>query len=399
MTITKKSIPACALWGSIVLILQMASCVPSPVSNPPGEYSPLVDYIEKDDRFRPLYVFNDFEEDFDEESHRASLGFFNAHPALLKKIKKDIKGRPLRWRLDNLSYRFVFVPEEREDYAVLFKKYCEDVVDYVLNKTELVNPYHDILTLSEERPDVSERGVTVFLVHNLAKEYVAKYEFRGGRHKKVVVNLEGTVFSGRVGAYTTEILLEKDGGFHFIKNHYTIWQNSAKNPYTALKVPVEETLHIALRKNTEQAIQVELESQGVHHTKKIERIVDKWMAVEEAVVGGLAHALLPPFVEKYFDNLPPSLIDQDVESLRSFPKYRFLNRGIEIVENLGYRKAIEIYQEDPGVFKDLLSLKRPAETMGNPMGGTMGKTMGKTMGNPMGNPMGYPMGNPMGNPL
>lgn len=367
MNSTKENILAWKTWGFLVLIFGTLSCVSRPVFNAQREYSPLVDYIEIEDRSKPLYVFNDFEEDFDEESHRASLGFFNSHPALIKRIKKDIKGRPLRWRLDNLAYRFVFVPEEREDYAVLFKKYCEDVVDYVLNETELVNPYQDILTLSEEKPDVSERGVTVFLVHNLAKEYVAKYEFRGEKHKKVVVELEGTVFSGKVGAYTTEILLDKNGGIHFTKNHYTIWQNSAKNPYTVLKVPVEETLHIALRKNTEQAILSELETKRVHQTKKIDRIVDEWLAVEEAVVGGLTHDLLPPFVDKYFDNFPPSLINQDIESLRSFRQYRLLKKGIELVETMGYRKTINLYQEDPGVFKNLLSLKRPPEAGGDPL--------------------------------
>jgi hypothetical protein len=361
MSVAKKTIRSWTKWGLFVLILGTASCVSGPVE-PQGEYSPLVDYIEIQDRSTPLYVFNDFEEDFDEESHRASLGFFKDHPSLIKRIKKDIKGRPLRWRLDNLSYRFVFVPEKRENYAVLFEKYCENVVHYVLYETELMNPYQDIQTLSEERPDVSERGVTAFLVHNLAKEYVAKYEFKSGRHKKVVVELEGTVFSGKVGAYTTEILLKKDGGFSFTKNHYTIWQNSAKNPYTALKVPVEETLHIALRRNTEQAILVDLESRGVRQVKKIEQIVDNWMAVEEAVVGGLAYALLPPFVEKYFDDFPPSLIERDIESLRSFRQYRLLKKGIALVEDMGCRKTIEIYQEDPGVFKDLLALKRPPET-------------------------------------
>ena len=361
MTMAKKTIPVWAKWGLFFLTLAIVTCTSGSVE-PQREYSPLVDYIEIKDRSTPLYVFNDFEEDFDEESHRASLGFFHDHPALIKRIQKDIKGRPLRWRLDNLSYRLVFVPEKREDYAVLFEQYCEDVVAYILNETEFMNPYQDIQTLSEERPDVSKRGVTAFLVHNLAKEYVAKYEFKSGRHKKVVVELEGTVFSGKVGAYTTDILLEKDGGFSFTKNHFTIWQNSAKNPYTALKVPVEETLHIALRKNTEQAIQVELESKKVHQVKKIERIVDDWMAVEEAVVGGLAYALLPPFVEKYFDNFPPSLIKQDIESLGSFRQYRLLKKGIELVEDMGYRKTIEIYQEDPGVVKDLLALKRPPES-------------------------------------
>ena len=82
------------------------------------------------------------------------------------------------------------------------------------------------------------------------------------------------------------------------------------------------------------------------------------MAVELAVVGGLAYALLPPFVEKYFNNFPPSLIEQDIESLRSFRQYRLLGKGIELVEEMGCPKTIETYQKDPGMIKDLLSFKR-----------------------------------------
>ena len=54
--------------------------------------------------------------------------------------------------------------------------------------------------------------------------------------------------------------IKKDGTIEFERNNYTIWQNSAQLPYNALIVPIEETLHIALRPHTEKAIQDELKN-------------------------------------------------------------------------------------------------------------------------------------------
>ena len=45
-----------------------------------------------------------------------------------------------------------------------------------------------------------------------------------------------------------------------MRNNYTIWQNSAQLTYNALIVPIEETLHIALRPYTEKAIRNEIEN-------------------------------------------------------------------------------------------------------------------------------------------
>jgi len=53
----------------------------------------------------------------------------------------DLNDKAPKWKLDKLAYRLVFVPEVREAYATLFETYCNDVIDYTLEETELNNPF------------------------------------------------------------------------------------------------------------------------------------------------------------------------------------------------------------------------------------------------------------------
>jgi len=340
--------------GLIFVVVLLTSCIIRYAPDSQTDYSRLVELIKTDDLSTPLYAFNDFEEDFDEDTHRASIKFLNGHTALIKKIQKDLEGKTLKWRLDKIVYRMVFVPEKRKEYAALFETYCSDVIEYTLAETKLSNPYQTLRTLVEKTPDVANEGVTAFLVHNLAKEYVARYTFINREHKKVVIELRGTVFSGKVGSYTTNIFMDENGEFRFIRDDCTIWQNSARNPYTVLMVPVEETLHIALREHTERAIKDQLKLKPVQGLGDVERIADDWMAVEEAIVGGLVYATLPQFLEEHIHNLPNSLIEKDIESKMEFDQYRYLKKGIEVVESMGCKKAVKIYKEDPTKFKELL---------------------------------------------
>jgi len=78
-----------------------------------NDYFRLVDLIEREDQEKPLYVFNDFAREFDHDSHEASLDYFNQHPELIRRIKKELGGREIRWRLDSLMHRLLFVPETR----------------------------------------------------------------------------------------------------------------------------------------------------------------------------------------------------------------------------------------------------------------------------------------------
>ena len=71
-------------------------------------------------------------------------------------------------------------------------------------------------------------------------------------------------------------------------------------------------------------------------------------------MGGLVYATLPQFLEEHIHNLPNSLIEKDIESKMEFDQYRYLKKGIEVVESMGCKKVVKLYKEDPMEFKELL---------------------------------------------
>ena len=148
--------------------------------------------------------------------------------------------------------------------------------------------------------------------------------------------------------------MSEDGSIEFLKEKYTIWQNSAENPYTALMVPAEETLHIALRDHTERAIRNTLVGMDPQSPKNAQKIVEDWIAVEEAVIGGIVFLLLPPILEDYLVGLPESWIAKDRDAKIQHERYRYLEKGITVVEKIGYQEAIRLYSENPATFRDLL---------------------------------------------
>jgi len=335
----------------------MATSCMSHIPQSSKGYSRLVELIKLAEREEPLFVFNDFEEDIDGECYRISLDYFNDHADLIRKMQKDLGGGELRWRIDSFKHRLLFVPEQRAEYATLFQNYCNEVIDYTLDKTKVDNPYEKIQTLLLERPDIPDRGMTVFLVHNLAREFNATFSFFNPKKAAPIttIKLSGKVFTGIVGSYTTNIYIRENGTFKFVEDNYTIWQNCTKNPYTVLMVPIEETLHIALREQSHREIEEQIVLNSVTSKGKMEKIVKDWMAVEEAVVGGLVHALLPHFVKNHVNNLPYSLIEEDIKSKCELERYCYLEKGIEVVKTMGYKEVIKMYKNSPMQLKKLLT--------------------------------------------
>jgi hypothetical protein len=320
-----------------------------------GDYFQLVDLIQVQSKETPLQVFNEFEEGFNEDSHKANLLYFNEHPGLVRRINDDLDGGAVHWRLENLKQRLLFVPEERKEYAELLEGYCKDVIKYVLDKTDLKDPYDRIETLHQERPKISGTNVTAFLVNNLAEESVCTYTFSNHKNKAVKIELRCKVFLGEVGSYTTNIHLKDDGNFEFSKNNYTIWQTSAENPYQVLMVPIEETLHILLRDYTHRAIREQIKRNSVKDIREVKKIVDEWIAVEEALAGALVNVLLPSFVKQYSGPLPRGTIQKAMDSRREYERYRYLDRGIQIIKNMDIKDAIRLYIQNPEKFKTLLT--------------------------------------------
>jgi hypothetical protein len=327
----------------------------TPASDSSNSYVRLLELIKLEDMEGPFFAFNDFEKSFDKDLHRANIEFFNQHHDFVTKIQADLDNQSIHWRLENISQRLLYVPETREEYAALFESYCNDVIGDILKLTELKNPYTKIHTLGSNKPENSEaKGINAFIVHNLAKEYVATYMFSNEERKEIAIDLTGKILLNEVGSFSSYIYLNENGSFEFTRDRHTIWQNSAKNPYTALMTPVEETLHIALRQYTERGIKDRIENSAVKTLKEVKAIVEDWISVEEAIVGGVAYALLPSIVEKHIHNLPEFLVEADIETKSEFKKYRHLRKGIKIVEQLGYKKTIKMYQDDPTAFRNLL---------------------------------------------
>ncbi|NIV98344.1 hypothetical protein GWN26_04000, partial [Candidatus Saccharibacteria bacterium] len=318
---------------ALIITVFMALASVNSYAEAAGDYSRLLEFIQLDDQQQPLYVFNDFEEEFDKASHRATRQYFKENPGLIQRIKDKLKGGKLRWKLKNLKHRLLFVPENRAEYVTLYKDYCLDVIHAILDKTGFSNPYDSIQTLKRSKPVRHEKneGVTVYIVHNLAKEYVGTYVFSNQTDKKVKIELKGKLFSGDVGAYTSTLVMDEEGDIEFVKDKYTIWQNSADNPYTALIVPAEETLHIALRDYTESAIKRAVQQSHLRSLKSVGKIVEDWMAVEEAIVGGIVYRLLPGILEERIEDLSLSYIEMDIIAKSEFEKYRHLEKGITIV--------------------------------------------------------------------
>jgi len=339
------------------IFLSVLSCLSFPQPDESVEYSRLVEFIRLEDKNEPLYAFNDFEEKFDRECHEASLDYLNRNPGLVEKIKSDLNSDTLKWKMLSLKRRLVYVPEDRKKYAELYRDYCRAVIDFILAETKLDNPYLDILNLERDVPEIpnSADGVTVFLVHNLAKEYIGTYSFfNETRKKKVNLALSGKVFTGEIGSFSSMLHLKKDGQLEFVHNRFTIWQNSANSTYNTLILPIEETLHITLRPYTEAAIEAQVDQAGAKTSQAIRDIVAQWIAVEEAVAGGLTHYYFPRVTGKFFQNFELSEINRALEQKMQLQKYKYLKKGIRIVDRLGSERVLKIYRNDPKKFRELL---------------------------------------------
>jgi hypothetical protein len=334
---------------SAALFLNVQQCLASV-----RDYSPLLQFVTDRNEEGVLHAFNGFRNTPDKSSHKYCLAYLKDHPELIKKIQSDLGGGEVNWSLDDIKERLLFAPERRRDFGELFQSYCMDVVRYVLEKTGLPNPYERVEMLTGDMPSMPNGQISAFIVHGLVKESVASYTFTNKGDKFVNIKLNDRTSLGEIGSYSSEINVGADGALHFVMNKYTVWQDCASNPYTVLMVPAEETLHILLRKYTNEAIKEQVMHEAAGGSPDIRKTAEGWLAVEEAVVGGLVHSLLPPFLERHVGSLSSSYVRQDLDSKLQFHKYRYLRRGISLVENRGYREVLRMYMANPAKVRDLL---------------------------------------------
>ena len=317
-------------------------------------------FILTDDQHNPLVAFGEVQHRIDASLSRENRAYLGGNQALMDKIRTELASDSLQWQLARTSMRLMIVPEQRPAYAALFENYCQAAVDFVLAETCLPNPYHAITTfqVDDERDLATSArgGVTAYLVHNIADVYTEEYVFSAAEDSgpQVKIKLSNRNFNGEVGSYSSYMVVDDNQVMKFIRSPYTLWQNSAEDPLNVLIAPVEETLHIALRDFTEEAIAHRLASRSDISRPFIDQVVEEWLAVEEAAVGGLVRQLMPEIMSRFLTAWPHADLDATLEARLAFDKYRYLNQGIRIVEELGIESFIDLYRQDPRAFRSML---------------------------------------------
>jgi len=107
-----------------------------------------------------------------------------------------------------------------------------------------------------------------------------------------------------------------------------------------------------LRSTTERAICSEL-SNDDGRSSEINRVIEDWVAVEEAVAGGLVYQLLPDFLEQHLAGFKSVWIDDDLIEKKKMDRYRYLCSGIQAVMRLGVVETLDLYQDNPHKFRSL----------------------------------------------
>jgi hypothetical protein len=345
---------------NLCLLLLLAGVVSANVSANQAKdfkYRNLFKSLGAFERSTDFIAYTAFEVDHDKAEHRDSLEYLNSHPELIKQIRNDLGSEDIHWQLEGLSSRLLYVPENREEVAGLFTDYCRETIEDVLERTGLINPYSSISILSDNTPvDPEVLGIKAVIVQDLAREYVARYQFSGNTKKRIEIGLSGRTSINEVGSYSSYIQYsEENKDWQFFRNQRTVWKSVSENPYTVLMTPLEETLHIALRKHTEKAILAAVKAiPKTPSLQEIKDVVEEWLAVEEAIVGGLVYSLVPEVVIRRIPDLPREWIQADLDTKAQFDKYRFLPQAIKMVQSYGLKKCIQAYEEDPVATRSLL---------------------------------------------
>ena len=319
----------------------------------------LLDFIRMDERQNPLVEFTQTSDGLDAALSLENRKFISQNEALLEDIRTELNSSALSWKLRQATTRLMVVPEPHPDYAALFERYCHAVIDYVLQETRLPNPYQAVTTLDGPPAgpiQSGDAGITAYLVHNIADVYSEEYEFFApiDTDRSIRITLDNRTYHGEIGSYSSYLVIDEDRQYRFEHNPYTLWRNSADDPLNVLIVPVEETLHIALRDATEGAIKTRLTDQPPSTRADMEAVVEEWLAIEEAAVGGLVSALLPEILNRILDGDSTADVMRTLAERHAFDKYRYLDQGIEVVNTIGIQSTIAVYLEQTDHFKAML---------------------------------------------
>ncbi len=305
---------------------------------------------------KPLLTFRDFVQDFDPEVERRLYQEIADRQDLIERLKRriDFESR-LSMKIDDIKTKLLFVPELREKYVEAYLAYCRRAVAFTCKRLNQPEIYRRIVPLTRPFPNIPTKTVTAYLVHRLIKEYVATCTFTGEGGTPVRYNISGAFVSRQLGAVGLTISCPQPGLFSLKRTPYSIWQNDAASRFNLIAVPIEESLHFILGESTDQHIAAELARGKDLTVFAVQQIADHWIAIEEAIVGGILHQVLEDFIKEYEIPLSPSAFNASLNDKKRLAQYKYRARGVWLVNRLGVEKTFQYYKSDPMMLVSVLT--------------------------------------------
>jgi hypothetical protein len=341
-----------AAVGALNLSIPAGALALPQVSSP----VPLSDLTSAKALIGPLLSFRPLKEDPDGEIQTYIYNEVARKPDLMKRLKARVGAElPITLNLEDLEVELKYIPETREPLAHAYLNYCREAVAHTCRMAQVPNFYNEISVAKTANPAIAPGdGVSAFVVHRLAKAYEAVCEFSGSSGS-VKFKVNGAIYSSHMGAVEMEVEGLPDGSYRIQRRNFSIWQDHNDNLYTLLQIPVEETLHYLMGRYTDLHLSHKLVQDNIHQTAQVQKIAKKWMAVEEALVGGLVEQVLPSLIQSRKIPLAAGAAQRSADSKKGLPQYRYREVGVRLVENLGLKAAMQMYREDPLAFQRQLA--------------------------------------------
>jgi len=327
--------------------------------NPVGHaFGAIADDLEKvsrippmEGRETPLLVLQDYKSDPDAEIERHLRKQLPRRQDLLKQIQQKIGFETrVRMAIEAIQVRLLFIPQSREAPANAYLRYCRDITDTIFRMNRMDSFYAAITCPETSFPAFSESGITAFLVHRLAKEFQAICKFTAASGKNIKYTVSGSIYSNHLGAVDLEIQTPAPGRYELARKPFTIWQNDTANLYTLMAIPIEETLHYLLGVATDRALTHAMQARPPQSLAEARVLAEEWMAVEESAVGGLVNQLLKRYCTEHGISLPAPG-NGDECAVPPLQQYRYRQRGLQVVADIGFQDAMALYLESPTRFR------------------------------------------------
>ncbi len=304
----------------------------------------------------PLFPFRALGEDPDGEIQAHIYREVARQPGLLDRLKARIGAdRPIALNLRDLKLELQYIPETRSRLASAYQDYCRKAIAHTCRMAQVPSFYKGVFVPQAANPDIAQGDeISAFVVHRLVKAYDAICEFTGSGGS-VKFKVAGSIYSSHLGAVEMDVEGLPDGSYRIARRNYTVWQDHSDNVYTLLQIPVEETLHYLMGRYTDRHLLHQLHQDEISQTTEVQAIAKHWMAVEEALVGGLVEQVLPALIRSQELSLDDSDAQRSAAAKAGLPQYRYRDVGVRVVESMGVQGAMQMWRDDPQAFQQQLT--------------------------------------------